>query len=52
MVRWMSSTLVGIRTNASLVNNSVVNERVQVPEGATLAAIEDPEGNPLVLVQQ
>ncbi|MBO0682219.1 MAG: hypothetical protein J2P45_03605 [Candidatus Dormibacteraeota bacterium] len=31
---------------------TVVNERVQVPEGATLAAMEDPEGNPLMLVQQ
>ena len=43
--------------NASLaravaMGATVVNERIQVPEGPTLAAIEDPEGNPLMLVQQ
>jgi predicted enzyme related to lactoylglutathione lyase len=30
----------------------VVLEHMQVPGGATLAAISDPEGNPITLVQQ
>ena len=30
----------------------VVRDRLQVPDGATLSVIEDPEGNRLVLVQQ
>jgi uncharacterized protein len=30
----------------------VVSEPFDVPGGPTIAAIEDPEGNPLVLVQQ
>lgn len=34
------------------LGGSVVLERLQVPGGATLAAITDPEGNPLTLVQQ
>jgi predicted enzyme related to lactoylglutathione lyase len=34
------------------LGGSVVLERLQVPDGPTLAAIEDPEGNPVVLVQQ
>jgi predicted enzyme related to lactoylglutathione lyase len=29
-----------------------VTEPFDVPGGATLAAMDDPEGNPLVLVQQ
>lgn len=31
---------------------AVVMERFQVPDGATLAMVTDPEGNPLTLVQQ
>lgn len=31
---------------------TVVQERLQVPNGPTLAVISDPEDNPLVLVQQ
>ena len=34
------------------LGGTVVVERIQIPDGATLAAIEDPEGNPLMLVQQ
>jgi len=34
------------------LGGTVVVERIQVPDGATLAAIQDPEGNPLMLVQQ
>ena len=34
------------------LGGTVVRERIQIPDGATLAAIDDPEGNPLVLVQQ
>jgi predicted enzyme related to lactoylglutathione lyase len=30
----------------------VVLDRLQIPGGATLAAITDPEGNPVTLVQQ
>jgi predicted enzyme related to lactoylglutathione lyase len=30
----------------------VVIPRIDIPDGATLAAIEDPEGNPVALVQQ
>lgn len=30
----------------------VVLERLQIPDGATLAAISDPEGNAITLVQQ
>lgn len=30
----------------------VIRERLQVPDGATLAVIEDPEGNRVILVQQ
>jgi predicted enzyme related to lactoylglutathione lyase len=31
---------------------AVVVERLEIPGGASLAAITDPEGNPLTLVQQ
>jgi predicted enzyme related to lactoylglutathione lyase len=31
---------------------TVVVERFDIPDGATIAAITDPEGNPLTLVQQ
>jgi predicted enzyme related to lactoylglutathione lyase len=31
---------------------SIVAEPFDIPDGPTLAAIDDPEGNPLVLVQQ
>ena len=34
------------------LGGTVVLERLQVPDGATLAAITDPEGNPITLVQQ
>lgn len=34
------------------LGGSVVLERLDVPGGPTLAAITDPEGNPLTLVQQ
>jgi predicted enzyme related to lactoylglutathione lyase len=34
------------------LGGTVTLERLQIPDGATLAAIEDPEGNPVVLVQQ
>jgi len=34
------------------LGGTVVQERLQVPDGATLAVIEDPERNPVVLVQQ
>ncbi len=34
------------------LGGTVVRERIDVPGGPTLAAIEDPEGNPVMLVQQ
>ena len=34
------------------LGGTVIRERLQVPDGATLAVIEDPEGNRLILVQQ
>jgi uncharacterized protein len=34
------------------LGGSVLLERLEVPNGPTLAAIADPEGNPLTLVQQ
>lgn len=37
---------------AVTLGGTVVQERLQIPGGATLAVIDDPEGNPLVLVQQ
>jgi predicted enzyme related to lactoylglutathione lyase len=37
---------------AVALGGAVVRERIQVPDGPTLAAISDPEGNPLTLVQQ
>ena len=37
---------------ATELGGSVLLERLQVPGGATLAAITDPEGNPVTLVQQ
>jgi uncharacterized protein len=37
---------------AEELGGTVVLEHLQVPGGATLAAITDPEGNPLTLVQQ
>jgi len=37
---------------AAALGGTVVRERLQIPGGATLAVIDDPEGNPLVLVQQ
>lgn len=37
---------------ARALGAQLVRDRVQVPGGATLAAIDDPEGNRLMLVQQ
>jgi predicted enzyme related to lactoylglutathione lyase len=37
---------------AAALGGTVVHERLQVPGGATLAAIDDPEGNRVMLVQQ
>ena len=37
---------------AAALGGTVVQERLQVPDGPTLAVIDDPEGNPVVLVQQ
>jgi hypothetical protein len=37
---------------AEELGGRIVLELLQVPNGPTLAAVEDPEGNPLVLVQQ
>ena len=34
------------------LGGTVVMERFQIPDGATLAFIDDPEGNRVVLVQQ
>ncbi len=39
-------------TKAAALGGTVVVERYQVPGGATLAAIDDPEGNRVMLVQQ
>jgi uncharacterized protein len=47
-VRDLSDSL----TKATELGGTVVLERLQVPGGATLAAITDPEGNPITLVQQ
>jgi len=37
---------------ARRLGGSVVAEPFDVPDGPTLAAITDPEGNPVMLVQQ
>jgi uncharacterized protein len=37
---------------AVALGGSIVLDRLEVPNGPTLAAIVDPEGNPLTLVQQ
>ena len=37
---------------AGQLGGAVVTEPFDVPNGPTIAAINDPEGNPLVLVQQ
>jgi predicted enzyme related to lactoylglutathione lyase len=37
---------------AAELGGTVTMEPFDVPDGPTLAAVEDPEGNPLVLVQQ
>ena len=34
------------------LGGTLVTEPFDVPDGPTLAAVDDPEGNPLVLVQQ
>ena len=47
-VRDLDETLA----KATELGGAVVLERLQIPGGATLAAITDPEGNPVTLVQQ
>jgi len=47
-VRDLDETLA----RAKELGGAVVLERLQIPDGATLAAITDPEGNPVTLVQQ
>jgi len=47
-VRDIAETLAKAKT----LGGSVVLEHLQVPGGATLAAITDPEGNAITLVQQ
>lgn len=47
-VRDLRATLA----RAAELGGSVVMEPIDLPAGPTLAAIEDPEGNPVTLVQQ
>jgi uncharacterized protein len=47
-VRDLSASLA----RAAALGGTVVREPFDVPGGPTLAAITDPEGNPVVLVQQ
>jgi predicted enzyme related to lactoylglutathione lyase len=47
-VRDLAATIAKARE----LGATVVLERLEIPGGATLAAICDPEGNPLTLVQQ
>jgi len=47
-VRDLSESLA----RAKALGGTVVLEHLQIPDGATLAAINDPEGNAIVLVQQ
>ncbi len=44
--------LDGSLERVAALGGQVVSQPFDVPGGPTLAAIEDPEGNPLVLVQQ
>jgi predicted enzyme related to lactoylglutathione lyase len=44
--------LAGSLARAAALGGTVVAERLQIPDGATLAVIDDPEGNRVVLVQQ
>jgi predicted enzyme related to lactoylglutathione lyase len=44
--------LGGSIARAEALGGTVVQERLQVPDGPTLAVINDPEGNQVVLVQQ
>ena len=37
---------------ATELGGRVLNEPIDVPDGPTIAGIADPEGNPIVLVQQ
>jgi uncharacterized protein len=37
---------------AAELGGTLVTEPFDVPDGPTIAAVDDPEGNPLVLVQQ
>ena len=47
-VRDLTASLERVPT----LGGSVVSPPIDVPGGPTIASIEDPEGNPLVLVQQ
>jgi predicted enzyme related to lactoylglutathione lyase len=47
-VRDISESLAKVPT----LGGTVVSQPFDVPAGPTIASIEDPEGNPLVLVQQ
>ncbi len=47
-VRDLAESLARVVT----LGGTVVRERLQVPDGPTLAVIQDPEGNQVVLVQQ
>jgi uncharacterized protein len=39
-------------TRVGELGGAVLTDPFDVPDGPTIAAVEDPEGNPLVLVQQ
>ena|SRR5438445_1944756 len=44
--------LAGSLAKAKELGGTIVLERLDIPNGASLAAITDPEGNPVTLVQQ
>lgn len=44
--------LRGSLSQAEQLGATVVTEPFDVPDGPTIASVDDPEGNPLVLVQQ
>jgi predicted enzyme related to lactoylglutathione lyase len=48
IVAWLRASLA----RAVELGAALVTEPFDVPGGPTLAAVDDPEGNPLVLVQQ
>jgi predicted enzyme related to lactoylglutathione lyase len=47
-VRDLAASVARVAT----LGGTVVTERFQIPDGATLAFVDDPEGNRVVLVQQ